>query len=218
MLKYCLNKWNQNKGLLEEQLKKDTTLNSCNYDYLVKLIVDFILNPGAQYGDIVWDSNEITVVDDGDYQGTQLFLIPRKTYQPGEYDYLMTYVGYGSCSGCDTLQAIQDWHNNTLTEKQVKDFMTLCKDLLTGMIKPYNAGWRHEEDFVEVTMEDSQPTAKKDLSDVVAEVCKDFTEKILALADEYGKDRNRHMKDVVLTLAGVNLTMDFSNWQIGGGK
>ena len=151
MLKYCLDKWNQNKGLLEEQLKKDTTLNSCDCDYvdLVKLIVDFILNPGV---DIKWNSDEITVVDNGDYQGTQLFLIPRMTYQPSEYEYLMTYVGYGSCSGCDTLQAIHDYSENPLTEEQVKDFMTLCKDLLTNMVKPYNAGWRHEEDFVEVTL------------------------------------------------------------------
>lgn len=150
MLKYCLNKWNQNRGLLEEKLKTDTTLNSCDYSDLVKLVVDFILNPG---GDIKWDSDEITVVDNGDYQGTQLFLIPRKTYQPCEYEYLMTYVGYGSCSGCDTLQAIQDYREKPLTEEQVKDFMTLCKDLLTNMVKPYNCGWRHEEDFVEVTME-----------------------------------------------------------------
>lgn len=153
MLKYCLDKWNQNKGLLEEKLKKASTLNSCDYVHLVKLLVEFVLNPGAD-NDNRWNSSEITVVDNGDYQGTQLFLIPRKTYQPSEYEYLMTYVGYGSCSGCDTLQAIQDyWDDKPLTEKQVKDFMTLCKDLLTNMIKPYNCGWRFKEDFVEVTME-----------------------------------------------------------------
>lgn len=151
MLKYCLDKWNKNKGLLEERLKKDTTLNSCDYTYLVKLVVDFILNPHEEYGDNGWDSKHITVVDNGDYQGTQLFLIPRDTYQPGEYDYLMTYVGYGSCSGCDTLQAIQEWDDKPLTERQLKDFMTLCKDLVTSMVKPYNCGWRYEEDFIEVS-------------------------------------------------------------------
>lgn len=150
MLKYCLNKWNENKVLLEEKLKKDATLNCCGYVYLVKLIVDFILNPGIEYDEDHWDSDNITVVDNGDYQGTQLFLIPRKIYQPGEYDYLMTYVSYGSCSGCDTLRSIQEWDNKLLTENQVKDFMTLCKNLLTGMIKPYNSGWRSDEGFEEV--------------------------------------------------------------------
>jgi hypothetical protein len=150
MLKYCLKKWNKNKGLLEERLKKDATLNSCDYTDLVKLVVDFILNPHEEYEDNKWDSKHITVVDNGDYQGTLLFLIPRDTYQPGEYDYLMTYVGYGSCSGCDTLKAIQEWNDAPLTERQVKDFMTLCKDLVTNMVKPYNGGWRSEEEFVEV--------------------------------------------------------------------
>ena len=66
--------------------------------------------------------------------------------------------------------------------------------------------------------EEPKSPVKKDLGEAVAEVCRDFTDKILALADEYGKDRNRHMKDVLMTLINVNLTMDFSKWQIGGGK
>ena len=213
MLKYCLTKWNQNKGLLEEKLKKDTTLNSCDYDYLVKLVVDFILNPGA---DMVWDSENITTVNDGDYQGTLLFLIPEKTYQPGEYDYLMTYVGYGSCSGCDTLQAIQDWHSKSLTEEQVKDFMTLCKDLLTGMIKPYNCGWRSEEDFTEVIMEDPQPPVKKTEAELASDIIVDMTEKMLALADELGKDRNRHMMHVAFTILSMATTTDYHDYQTGG--
>jgi hypothetical protein len=151
MLKYCLDKWNKNKGLLKEKVKKDSSLNECDYRYLVKLVVDFVLNPGE---DDRWDSEHITVIDNGDYQGTQLFLIPRDTYQPSEYDYLMTYVNYGSCSGCDTLISIQDiWGDEKgLTERQVKDFMTLCKDLVTNMVKPYNCGWRSEEGFEQVAM------------------------------------------------------------------
>jgi hypothetical protein len=154
MLKYCLSKWEQNKKLLEEKLKTDSSLNGCDYTYLVKLVVDYILNDGQPIWELgcetKWDSERITVIDNGDYQGTQLFLIPCKTYQPCEYEYLMTYVGYGSCSGCDTLKAIQDWGDKLLTEKQVKDFMTLCKDILTNTIKPYNGGWRFEKDFEEV--------------------------------------------------------------------
>lgn len=157
MLKYCLNKWYQNKHLLERRLVTDTKWNCCSYIDLVELVVYCILN-GEQtlhgYGsESVWDYRRITIIDNGDYQGTQLFLIPRDTYQPCEYDYLMTYVGYGSCGGCDTLQAIQEWGEKPLTETQVKDFMALCKDILTNMIKPYNDGWRSEEGFQEVTVE-----------------------------------------------------------------
>jgi hypothetical protein len=150
MIKYCKEKWDKNKKKLEDVLREDTALNSCDYDYLVKLVVENILNDETNdYGD-TWDSKNITTVDNGDYQGTQLFLIPLKTYQPSEYEYLMTYVGYGSCSGCDTLQAIQCWYDKKPTEEQVKDFMNLCKDLVCNMIKPYNCGWRNEEMFEDV--------------------------------------------------------------------
>ena len=151
MLKYCLRKWNENKGFLEECLKTNSSLNSCDYIDLVRLVVDFVLNPGEDDYER-WDSRHITVVDNGDYQGTQLFLIPRDGYQPSEYDYLMTYTGYGSCSGCDTLLSIQGHSDGLLTPRQVKDYMGLCKDLLTNMIKPYNCGWRLEDEFTEVTM------------------------------------------------------------------
>lgn len=139
MLKYCLRKWDENKNILEKELRRDTTLNTCEYVDLVKLLVTHVLNQGTNDG-LIWDTDNITVVDNGDYQGTQLFFIPLATYQPTEYEYLLTFVDYGSCPGCDTLQEIQYCGEKLLTENQVKDFMTLCKDLLTNMIKPYSYG------------------------------------------------------------------------------
>lgn len=147
MLKYCLRKWDENKKKLEEELLKDPNLNECEYKHIVEKVVEIILNTNEEY---LWNTEGITEIDDGDYQGTLLFLIPRKTYQPLEYEYLMTYVGYGSCSGCDTLQAIQDYGESPISEDQLKDFMALCKDIITNMIKPYNCGWRNEEEFTEV--------------------------------------------------------------------
>lgn len=151
MTYYCLNKWEQNKKRLEEVLRERTDLNECGYSELVKLVVREVLNGGKtendDYEEYFWDVEHITVVDDGDYQGTLLFLIPDDTYQPSEYEYLLTFVNYGSCSGCDTLLAIQDYGEGKLTERQVKDFMLLCKDIVANMVKPYNAGWRNEEQF-----------------------------------------------------------------------
>lgn len=147
MLKYCLRKWDENKKKLEEELLKDPDLNNCEYKHIVEKVVEIILNTNEEN---LWSSAGITEIDDGDYQGTLLFLIPRKTYQPSEYEYLMTYVGYGSCSGCDVLQAIQKYGENQISEDQLKDFMALCKDIVTNMIKPYNFGWRDGEEFTEV--------------------------------------------------------------------
>lgn len=153
MIKFALRKWNENKDALEQHIRKDKTLNNCGYEYLVKLVVRYIFNGGCEETWEEYDENNITVVDNGDYQGTQLFIIPKDGYPPCESDYLMTFVGYGSCSGCDALMAIQDWEEKEPTEQQVSDFMTLCRDLVTRTIKPYNCGWGYSEDFDTVQME-----------------------------------------------------------------
>ena len=145
MVKHCVKKWNDNKDNLEKKLRKVSGWNSCDYKDLVALIVEQILNNGEEDGK--WNTGAITEIDNGDYQGTILFLIPRNTYQPFEGDYLMTYVGYGSCSGCDTLLSIQDFSDELLTDRQVRDFMMLCKDIVVNMILPYNTGWRHSDEF-----------------------------------------------------------------------
>lgn len=157
MIKYCLNKWDKNRERLEAAIRADKQLNECDYKHLVKLVVDNILNgAGDEYETHAWDSGSIIEIDNGDYQGTLLYLIPESTYQPSEGEYLMTYVGYGSCSGCDALQSIQcyyDYYDDSLREKQIGLFMTLCRDILSHIIKPYNNGWRHDKDFDQVEEE-----------------------------------------------------------------
>lgn len=154
MIKFCLEQWDKNKERLEDRLDGDRKLNSCDYEYLVKLVVNYVLNDEEpRYGED-YDSENITVIDDGHYQGTLLFVIPQKTYQPSEYEYLMTYVGYGSCSGCDTLQSIQAWNDEKPTKQQLKDYMTLCKDIVTNMIRPFNSGWRDDDKFRTVEISD----------------------------------------------------------------
>lgn len=150
MLKIIRDRWDQNKEKLRDSLTSGNDFNSCDYLDLVKLSFEVVFNSGEDKTSRRLSIEEITEIDNGDYQGTLLYLIPFKTYQPSESEYLMTYVGYGSCSGCDTLQAIQDYSDKPLTEGQVSDFMTLCKDILTNTIKPYNNGWRENEDYNQV--------------------------------------------------------------------
>ena len=142
MIKYCIEKWDRNKDLLRSALSNNKLLNhilneSCDdpleyleYKDLVKLTVMFILNDENE-----WDAKKITEIDDGDYQGTLLYLIPEDTYQPDSSEYLMTFVEYGSCSGCDTLQAIQCFLDTRSRDKSIDDLMNLCKDLICNMIQ-----------------------------------------------------------------------------------
>jgi hypothetical protein len=95
--------------------------------------------------DITFDTENITEINNGDYSGTLLYLIPFDTYEPSESEYLMTYVGYGSCSCCDTLQGIQ--YSIDENDKHINDFMILCRDIVSHIIRPYNIGWREDAIF-----------------------------------------------------------------------
>lgn len=140
MIKYCKNMWNKNESKLRENILKRENMDELDYLGIVKLTVENILNCDEE---VDLDTENITEIDNGDYQGTLLYLIPFNTYQPSEYEYLMTHVSYGSCGGCDTLESI----HYDLEEDKVKEYMQLCKDIICNMIKPYNGGWRHNEDF-----------------------------------------------------------------------
>jgi hypothetical protein len=146
MLKIVVEKWWKNKKKLEDAYRTKKGWNFCSYLDIVKETIDTILNDEGNQ----WDIKHITEIDNGDYQGTYLYLIPANTYQPGADEYLMTYVYYGSCSGCDTLQAIQEGWSEVLKEDQIKEFMMLSLHLLENMIKPYNDGWRSNDDYKQV--------------------------------------------------------------------
>ena len=78
------------------------------------------------------DPERIHQIDDGDYQGTLLFVIAARSYQPD--DYWFVKVGYGSCSGCDTLQAINySLDDNPPTDDQVSQYMTLALHIVQGL-------------------------------------------------------------------------------------
>lgn len=149
MLKIMKERWDLNKNKLEHELRTRKGLNNCDYHDLVTLTFETIFNSSAEddYGKKL-DLDSLSRIDDGDYQGTLLFVIPFEVYQPCDGEYIMTYIGYGSCSGCDALQAAQEWTENDLLEDwQVKDFMSICKSIICNTVKPYNYGWREDDDF-----------------------------------------------------------------------
>lgn len=138
MDKKIISLWNKNKCKLKEYF---TTTNQSEYDNylkLVELIVAKILNNEDNCDDSNYDIDNITMIDDGDWQGTKIFLIPKKTYQPSVYEYLVTYVCYGSCCGCDTLQSIHEYEKGLPNEDQIDDYMTLCLHLIQRMKPLYD--------------------------------------------------------------------------------
>jgi hypothetical protein len=100
------------------------------YKSLVKLVIQTVANEDDGYGQTP-SPDRIHEIDDGDYQGTYLYVIASTGYQPD--DYWFVKVSYGSCSGCDTLQAISGYSDEKPTEEQVNDYWTLCLHIVQGL-------------------------------------------------------------------------------------
>lgn len=126
---FCL-AWEKNKDKLEEYFRKTRQEEYGNYEDLVKLLFDIVINPSIECDHYRLDTENILVIDDGDYQGTQVFILHRDQYQPSVEDYVYTNTYYGSCSGCDTLLSINEYEDGLPSESQVNDYMDLCLHLL----------------------------------------------------------------------------------------
>jgi hypothetical protein len=111
-----------------------------DYADIVKRVVT-ILGAGVDRwtGDAL-DPERITTIDHGEYQGTLVFVIAEEGYQPSNY--WATAVSYGSCSGCDTLAAIEssleyddDYILRKVTDAAANDVWTLGLHLVQRLTK-----------------------------------------------------------------------------------
>lgn len=129
MIKILEDAWYKNKDAIEDYFKTTPQSKYNNYRAIVEKLFEIVVNPMFDY-DYKIDIKKITEIDDGDYQGTLIYIMPFDTYQPNEYEYLVTSVSYGSCSGCDTLLSISGYEDGLPSASQVKDYMTLALHLL----------------------------------------------------------------------------------------
>ena len=119
--------YQSNKDLLQKAFKNK---HPESYEEIVKLVIEAI-NPDNDYN--LPDKDRIVEIDQGDYQGTLVYIIPEVGYQP--LTYWAVLVGYGSCSGCDTLQAIRDYSDDKPSDEQIKDYMMLALHIVQGLKK-----------------------------------------------------------------------------------
>lgn len=101
-----------------------------NYKDVVAAVVSLL--DGDDYGNPSKD--RIHEINDGDYQGTLVYIIGANGYQPS--DYWFVKVSYGSCSGCDTLDAIKSegsYEDEKPNKEQVDQYMTLALHIIQGL-------------------------------------------------------------------------------------
>lgn len=127
MIKEFVEQWEKNKDVIEDFFKRQ---HPEDYSQIVMLVIQALHDP-SQYDSI--DPNRIHEIDDGNYQGTLVYVIGSSGYQPSDYWCVM--VDYGSCSGCDTLEGIRGYSDETPTEEQVKSYMMLALHIVQNIVK-----------------------------------------------------------------------------------
>jgi hypothetical protein len=120
MIDKFVNRWEKNKDKLRNHFAKNHKYYS--YSEIFKLICKLVLTENTD-DEGCPDPERITVINHGDYQGTLILVVGSCGYQPDNY--WATKVYYGSCSGCDTLQHILAYSEESFNEQQINDLMTL---------------------------------------------------------------------------------------------
>lgn len=133
MIQWCVDAWMERKQYFKrrlESLGEDYITDwSFTYTDIVKILFEEVINPYSEEQGLLldgYDIDKMTIIDDGHYQGTLIFIIPEDTYQPCADEYLYTHNYYGSCSGCDALQHAQTLEFN----KCLDDIMTIALHLV----------------------------------------------------------------------------------------
>lgn len=147
MIKEFLEKWWKYKDNMESYFRGFEDISGVEYHGIVKALVENILNQGVEWCKL---SKEVKVIDDGDYEGTMIFIFHNDTCTPSITDYFFTHNYYGSCSGCDTLLSIVEGSGGKATDEQVKLLMRLAFDLLRN-IKPMAADAQYDYEEIHLT-------------------------------------------------------------------
>jgi len=128
MINEFVERFNERKNELRKKFEEK---HPEDYKEVITNVITILSNKET-YSPFNPDPSRIHEINDGDYQGTLLYVIPEQGYQPRTYFYVM--VDYGSCSGCDTLQRICDY---SFGEKpilqQVDDYMTLALHIVQSL-------------------------------------------------------------------------------------
>lgn len=114
--------WDRHRAAVREEWR---VRQPEHYYEIVRRVVQCLAT--AQPGPGEWgtpDPDRITAIDHGDYQGTHVYVIGETGYQPSTYWYVR--VSYGSCSGCDALEAARYYGVGPSPDDSLDQMMTLA--------------------------------------------------------------------------------------------
>jgi hypothetical protein len=120
MILNYVKQWEERKHLLEQWLNENEP-NS--YQDIYETLFCMVVTKPSDDEYSEWKWGRFVKIDDGTFQGNQIFILCSNVYQPELTDYIFTSVAYGSCSACDTFQWIEMLQDK---EERVKQYMTLA--------------------------------------------------------------------------------------------
>lgn len=124
MINEIITKWENNKKNLQGWFAKNHPID---YQQIVTKLFELVINIPF----FKWDIGKMVILDTGGYQGDQIYLI-----QSMDGPWMVTHNKYGSCSGCDTLEAICDRDDRKAgppLKHHVEGYMTLALHLVQKM-------------------------------------------------------------------------------------
>ena len=128
MDKVLVDKWNERNVQVKNAITALLEDNGWGITYtnILKVTLQVMFEDDYDEGYGYPNYENIHVIDDGDYQGMLLFIVPEYGYQPSVYWKFTVF--YGSCSYCDTLQSILE--DNDDKDQQIMDLMTLALHMI----------------------------------------------------------------------------------------
>lgn len=126
--------WFRHKEELRKYLQTHEQMEYAkDYIDLLKVLIQIVINPDEEERPLKIE--QIIEIDKGCYGGEKVWLIPQEE-EPDVRDFIVTYMAYGTCSGCDLLEGIisnSDMVTDFANEKQINDYMLLALHLLQRM-------------------------------------------------------------------------------------
>jgi hypothetical protein len=120
MILNYVKQWEERKHLLEQWLNENEP-NS--YESIYEMLFNLVVTKPNDDEYSEWDWGRFVKIDDGSFQGNEIYILCSNEYQPSLTDYIFTSVAYGSCSVCDTFQSIEMLEDKA---ERVKQYMTLA--------------------------------------------------------------------------------------------
>ena len=131
MIQIYIDNWYRNKDLLENYYRTTPKSEYSNYENIVRKTIELVLNTGER-GFNQFDLTKLCELKYGDYSGDYLYIIPKDSADDiRECIYFSIY--YGSCSGCDTLEGLNNYEKRLPDEQQIKEYMQLSLNIIQSI-------------------------------------------------------------------------------------